>query len=174
MPIPISEFQFRLNLAACPWDVKLELKQHKWGSLKKGRKENILMIFHKGHIYPQMISYTRNHQNLAFQILLAGTAIYKSALYRRVIRNWHLVSDHCLSFYFLIECRYFILFFLLWHFPFTYTCLRIRNVINLTEPNRLWLHEFTRCSRKCSLCVLFIHVMNYCFRTAMAFFPSVI
>ena len=48
MPIPIIKFQFRRNLAACPWDVKLGLKQLKWESLKKWRKESIPRILYKG------------------------------------------------------------------------------------------------------------------------------
>ena len=63
------------------------LKQLKWESLKKRRKDSRVIILYKGlkgaasiptnYLVPP-IKRTRNHDSLAFQISMAGTDIYKS------------------------------------------------------------------------------------------------
>ena len=64
------------------------LKQLKWESLKKRRKDNRLIMLYKGlkgaasiptnDLVPP-IRRTRNHHSLAFQIPMAGIDIYKSS-----------------------------------------------------------------------------------------------
>ena len=69
------------------------LKQLKWESLKKRRKDSRLIMLYKGlkgtasiptnDLVPP-IRCTRNHHSLAFQIPMAGTDIYKSSFSPRL------------------------------------------------------------------------------------------
>ena len=78
------------------------LKNLKWESLKKMRKDSRLIMLYKGlkgaasiptnDLVPP-IRRTRNHHSLAFQIPMAGTDIYKSSFFPQTIRDWNLVTD---------------------------------------------------------------------------------
>ena len=78
------------------------LKQLKWESLKKRRKDSRLIMLYKGlkgaasiptnDLVPP-IRCTRNHHLLAFQIPMAGTDIYKSSFFPQTIRDWNLLAD---------------------------------------------------------------------------------
>ena len=82
------------------------LKQLKWESLKKRRKDSRLIMLYKGLksaasiptndlVHP--IRRTRNHHSLAFQVPMAGTDIYKSSFFPQAIRDWSLVTDSLIS-----------------------------------------------------------------------------
>ena len=82
------------------------LKQLKWESLKKRRKDSRLIMLYKGlkgaasiptnDLIPP-IRRTRNHHSLAFQIPMAGTDIYKSSFFPQTIRDWNLLTDSLIS-----------------------------------------------------------------------------
>ena len=82
------------------------LKQLKWESLKKRRKDSRLRMLYKGlkdtasiptnDLVPQ-IRRTRNHHSLAFQFPMAGTDIYKSSFFPQTIRDWNLLTDSLIS-----------------------------------------------------------------------------
>ena len=82
------------------------LKQLKWESLKKRRKDNRLIMLYKGlkgaaniptnNLVPP-IRRTRNHHSLAFQITMAVTDIYKSSFFLQTIRDWNLLTDSLIS-----------------------------------------------------------------------------
>ena len=82
------------------------LKQLKWESLKKRRKDSRLIMLYKGlkgaasistnDLVPR-IRRTRDHYSLAFQIPMAGTDIYKSSFFRQTIRGWNLLTDSLIS-----------------------------------------------------------------------------
>ena len=81
------------------------LKQLKWESLKKRRKDSRLIMLYKGlkgaasiptnDLVPP-IRRTRNHHSLA-QIPMAGTDIYKSSFFPQTIRDWNLLTDSLIS-----------------------------------------------------------------------------
>ena len=82
------------------------LKQLKWESLKKRRKDSRLIMLYKGLkgaasiptndiVLP--IRRTRNHLCLAFQIPIAGTDIYKSSFFPQTIRDWNSLTDSLIS-----------------------------------------------------------------------------
>ena len=82
------------------------LKQLKWESLKKRRKDSRLIMLYKGLKGAASIPTndlvpptrrTRNHHSLAFQIPMAGTDIYKSSFFPQTIRDWNLVTDSLIS-----------------------------------------------------------------------------
>ena len=85
------------------------LKQLKWESLKKRRKDSRLIMLYKGLKGAAMIPMistndlvpsirrTRNHQSLAFQIPMAGTDIYKSSFFPQTIRAWNFLTDFIIS-----------------------------------------------------------------------------
>ena len=83
------------------------LKNLKWESLKKRRKDSRLIMLYKGlkgaasiptnDLVPP-IRRTRNHHSLAFQIPMAGTDIYKkSSFFPQTIRDWNLVTDSLIT-----------------------------------------------------------------------------
>ena len=82
------------------------LKQLKWESLKKRRKDSRLIMLYKGlkvaasiptnDLVPP-IRHTRNHQSLTFQTPLAGTDIYKSSFFPQTIRDWNSLTDSLIS-----------------------------------------------------------------------------
>ena len=82
------------------------LKNLKWESLKKRRKDSRLIMLYKGlkgaasiptnDLVPP-IRRTRNHHSLAFQIPMAGTDIYKSSFFPQTIRHWNLVTDSLIT-----------------------------------------------------------------------------
>ena len=84
------------------------LKQLKWESLKKRRKDTRLIMLYKGlkgaasiptnDLVPP-IRHTRNHHSLAFQIPMSGTdtCIYKSSFFPQTIRDWNLLTDSLIS-----------------------------------------------------------------------------
>ena len=82
------------------------LKQLKWESLKKRRKDSRLIMLYKGlkgaasiptnDLVPPF-RRTRNHHSLAFQIPMAGTDIYKSSFFPQTIRDWNLLTDSLIS-----------------------------------------------------------------------------
>ena len=82
------------------------LKQFKWESLKKRRKDSRLIMLYKGlkgaasipinDLVPP-IRRTRNHHSLAFQMPVAWTDIYKSSLFPQTIRDWNLLTDSLIS-----------------------------------------------------------------------------
>ena len=72
------------------------LKNLKWESLKKRRKDSRLIMLYKGLKDAASIPIndlvppsrrTRNHHSLAFQTPLAGTDIYKSSFFPQTIRD---------------------------------------------------------------------------------------
>ena len=85
------------------------LKQLKWESLKKRRKDIRLIMLYKGLKGaasiptndlvppPPPIRRTRNHHSLAFPIPMAGTYIYKSSFFPQTIRDWNLLTDSLIS-----------------------------------------------------------------------------
>ena len=82
------------------------LKQLKWESLKKRRKDSRFIMLCKGltgaatiltnDVVP-LIRRTRNHHSLAFQIPVAGTDIYKSSFFPQTIRDWNSLTDSLIS-----------------------------------------------------------------------------
>ena len=78
------------------------LKELKWESLKKRRKDNRLIMLYKGlkgtasiptnDLVPP-IRRTRNHHSLTFQIPMAGTDIYKFSFFPQTIRDWNSLTD---------------------------------------------------------------------------------
>ena len=82
------------------------LKNLKWESLKKRRKDSRLIMLYKGlkgaasiptnDLVPP-IRRTRNHHSLAFQIPMAGADIYKSSFFPQTIRDWNLVIDSLIT-----------------------------------------------------------------------------
>ena len=82
------------------------LKQLKWESLKKRRKDSRLTMLYKGlkgaasiltnHLVPP-IRCTRNHHSLAFQVSMARTDIYKSSFFPQTIRDWNSLTDSLIS-----------------------------------------------------------------------------
>ena len=82
------------------------LKNLKWESLKKRRKDSRLIMLYKGlkgaasiptnDLVPP-IRRTRNHHSLAFQIPMAGTDTYKSSFFPQTIRDWNLVTDSLIT-----------------------------------------------------------------------------
>ena len=78
------------------------LKQYKWESLKKRRKDSRLILLYKGlkgaasiptnDLFP-LTRRTRNHHSLAFQIPVAGTDIYKSSFFPQTIRDRNSLTD---------------------------------------------------------------------------------
>ena len=82
------------------------LKQLKWESLKKRRKDSRLIMFYKGlkgaasiptHDRVPPIRHTRNHHSLAFQIQMAGTDIHKASFFPQTIRDWDFLTDSLIS-----------------------------------------------------------------------------
>ena len=81
------------------------LEQLKWESLKKMKKESILIMLYKGlkgaasiptnDLIPP-IRHTRNHHSLAFQTPLPGTE-YKSSFFPQTIRVWNTLTDSLIS-----------------------------------------------------------------------------
>ena len=81
------------------------LKQLKWESLKKRRKDSRLIMFYKGlkgaasiptnDLVPP-IRRTRNHHSLASQIPMAETYI-QVKFFPQTIRNWNLLTDSLIS-----------------------------------------------------------------------------
>ena len=82
------------------------LKQLKWESLKKRRKDSRLIMLYKGlkgaasiptnDLVPP-IRRTRNHHSLAFQIPMVATDIYKSSFFPQTIRDLNLLTDSLIS-----------------------------------------------------------------------------
>ena len=82
------------------------LKQFKWESLKKRRKDIRLIMLYKGlkgaasiptnDLVPP-IRHTRNHHSMAFQIPMAGIDIYKSSFFPQTIRDWNSLTDSLIS-----------------------------------------------------------------------------
>ena len=82
------------------------LKQLKWESLKKRRKDSRLIMLYKGlkgavsiltnDLVPP-IRRTRNHHSLAFQIPMAGTDICKSSFFIQTIRDWNSLTNSLVS-----------------------------------------------------------------------------
>ena len=82
------------------------LKQLKWESLKKRRKDSRLIMPYKGlkgaasiptnDLVPP-IRRTRHHHSLAFQIPMSETDIYKSSFFPQTIRDWNLLTDSLIS-----------------------------------------------------------------------------
>ena len=81
------------------------LKQLKWESLKKRRKDktpNALQSLKDAASIPTNdlvlpIRRTRNHHSLAFQIPMAGTDIYRSSFFPQTIRDWNSLTDSLFS-----------------------------------------------------------------------------
>ena len=82
------------------------LKQLKWESLKKRKKDSRLIMLYKSLKVEASvptndplppIRRTRNHHPLAFQIQMAGTNIYKSNFFPQTIRDWKRLTDSLIS-----------------------------------------------------------------------------
>ena len=84
------------------------LGQLKWKSLKKRRKDNRLILLHKGlkgkASVPtdDLILKTRrcrNQHSMAFQTSIANTDVYKGtcSFYSRTIRDWNALPDSLIS-----------------------------------------------------------------------------
>ena len=78
------------------------LKQLKWESLKKRRKDSRLIMLDKGlkgaasNSTNDLVSpnrRTRNNHSLEFQTPLAGTDIYKSSFFPQGIRDWNSLTE---------------------------------------------------------------------------------
>ena len=70
----------------------------KWGSLKKRRKENRLILLYKGLKGKVRIPYPktrrcRNQHSMAFQIPTAGVEAYKCSFFPQTIRVWNVLPD---------------------------------------------------------------------------------
>ena len=83
------------------------LKQPKWESLKKKRKDSRpyeglkgAAIIPTNDLVPP-IRCTRNHHSLAFQIPVAGTGIYMSSFFPQTIRDLNSLTD---SLFYASEC----------------------------------------------------------------------
>ena len=82
------------------------LGQLKWESLKKRRKDNILILFYKGLKGKAMIPTDdlipktrrgRNQQSLAFQIPSASKDVYKYSFFPQTFRDWNDLPESMIS-----------------------------------------------------------------------------
>ena len=79
------------------------LKQLKWESMKKRRKDSRFIMLYKGlkgaASIPRndLVPPIRNHHPLAFQIPMTGTDIYKSSFFPQTIRDWNSLTDPLFS-----------------------------------------------------------------------------
>ena len=82
------------------------LGQLKWESLKKRRKDNRLILLHKGLkgkasvTTDDLIPKTRrcrNQHSMAFQIPIANTNVYKGSFFPQTIRDWNALPDSLIS-----------------------------------------------------------------------------
>ena len=82
------------------------LGQLKWESLKKRRKDNRLILLHKGlkgkasvptdDLIPKT-RRCRNQYSMSFQTPIANTDIYKGSLFPQTIRDWNALPDSLIS-----------------------------------------------------------------------------
>ena len=80
------------------------LRQLKWESLKKRRKDNRLILLHEGlkASVPtdDPIPKTRpcrNQHSMAFQTPIANTDVYKGSFFPQTIRDWNALPDSLIS-----------------------------------------------------------------------------
>ena len=80
------------------------LRQLKWESLKKRRKDNRLILLYKGlkgkasidDLIPKTRRGRNQHSN-AFQTPIAYTDVYKSSFFPQTIRDWNVLPDSLIS-----------------------------------------------------------------------------
>ena len=78
----------------------------KWESLKKRRKDNRLILLHKGlkgkasvptdDLFPKT-RRCRNQHSMAFQTPIANTDVYKGSFFPQTIRDWNALPDSPIS-----------------------------------------------------------------------------
>ena len=81
-------------------------QQLKWESLKKRRKDNGLIMLHKGlkgkasvptdDLIPKT-RRARNQHSMAFQTPIANTDVYKGSFFPQTIRDWNPLPDSLIS-----------------------------------------------------------------------------
>ena len=75
------------------------LRQLKWESLKKRRKDSRLIFLYKG-LKRDLIPKTRrcrNQHSMAFQTPIAYTDVYKGSFFHWTIRDWNPLPDSLIS-----------------------------------------------------------------------------
>ena len=82
------------------------LGQLKWESLKKGRKDNRLILLYKGlegrgsvptdDLIPKT-RCCRNQHSMAFQTSIANTDVYKGSFFPETIREWNALPSSLIS-----------------------------------------------------------------------------
>ena len=82
------------------------LGQLKWESLKKRRKDNRLILLHKGLKGKASVQTDgpipktrrcRNQHSMAFQTPIANTDVYKGSFFTQTIRDWNALRDSLIS-----------------------------------------------------------------------------
>ena len=82
------------------------LGQLNWESFKKKRKDNRLILLHKGIKGKDSLPTDdpipltrsgRNHHSMKFQAPTAGTDIYKGSFFPQSIKDWNTLSESVIS-----------------------------------------------------------------------------
>ena len=82
------------------------LRQLKWESLKKRKKDNRIILLYKGlkgkasvptdDLIPKT-RHARNQHSMALQTPIANTDVYKGSLFPQTTRDWNALSDPLIS-----------------------------------------------------------------------------